>query len=261
MVLLFAGTALGQTVIQDGTSFRRQLQGAPKMNLVDADSTGRLDRSDASGNQYVREAFPIYSQTTQFENLINNAGLALGVADSNANPVDTRQVRLGMLLIKAWLAGTGTVDTTCVARIAIQIRTHLNNQADSASTFAIYRYGVVPAMQATAFAADTSQEGHLYSGVPITEILATPSANTAWSGEYTFLVSGKRNAHGNGFAINGHTYYYPNGMAIPLATLFGREVYSPYTSVRVRVMTFQKGAANLSTGTVGIAVHLIGTPL
>jgi hypothetical protein len=75
------------------------------------------------------------------------------------------------------------------------------------------------------------------------------------------LVSAKRNAHGNSVAINGHTFYYPSGIAIPLQSLFGRDLYSPYTSVRVRVMRVQKGAANLATGTCAVTVHLVGTPL
>jgi hypothetical protein len=109
--------------------------------------------------------------------------------------------------------------------------------------------------------ADTSQQGHLYSGVPQTGIAATPGSNTTWSGEFTLFISAKRNAHGDGLNVNGHTFYYPNGIAIPLQSIFGRDIYSPYTSVRVRLMAAQKGSASLTTATLKYTVHLIGTPL
>jgi len=261
LMVLVALSALAQQTVTDGVRIRGALNGQLQSGMVRGDSTAKIATLDVSGNAYTREAFPALDQNLTFTNFIDNPGLALGAADSNANPLDTHRMRLGMLLIKAVLGGTGTVDTTCVATISVQIRTHLNNQSDSSSVFPIYRYGIVPAMQAILVAADTSVEGHLYSGVPITGVLATPSAQSSWSGEYTFYFSAKRNSHLNSIAVNGHTFYYPNGIAIPLSSLFGRDVYSPYTSVRVRLMRFQKGAASLAGGTLDIKVSLVGTPL
>ena len=218
-------------------------------------------RTNSTGSLLTQEVAPAMDANLTFSSIINNtSGLALAGADSS-EILDTRRMRLGTLLLKGYVSGTGTVDTTVVLRLGIQIRTHLNGGSDSSSTFAIYQYGTVPANVATAAAADTSQQGHIYAGLPLTAINTTPSAITAWSGEATVLVSAKRNAHGNSIAINGHTYYYPSGIAISLESLFGRAIYSPYTSVRVRLMTAQKGAAGLATATFIYQMHLVGTPL
>src|SRR6185436_12161411 len=106
-------------------------------------------KTDASGNAYVTESTPAMDANLTFANIISNqTGLAIGAADSSAIQ-DTHRMRLGMLLIKPVIGGTGTVDTTVVLRIAIQIRTHLNGIDDSLSTFAIYSYGTAPGVTAS----------------------------------------------------------------------------------------------------------------
>lgn len=225
------------------------------------DTTARWLSMDASSNLKTAEQFPAMDANLTFSNITPQASLTIGAAESSA-VLDTHRMRLGMLFIKPIVNGTGAVDTTTIVRLIVQIRTHLNGVDDSMSTAAIYNYGYVPAMNGTAAAAvaDTSVQGHLYSGVPITAQAATPSANTAWSGEFTVLISGKRNAHGSGaggFDVNGHTFYYPNAIAIPISSLFGRDVYSPYTSVRIR----NGGANKPSTAAVTCRVSIVGTPL
>jgi hypothetical protein len=215
-----------------------------------ADTTSRVIRTDASGNVKVVETYPAMDAGFTLPSLIASASIA-GAASDSCQPQDTRRMRLGMLLIKATPTGS---DTTGVVRLIFQVRTHLNGQVDSSSTFAIYQYGYAPSMNGTAAAAtpDTSVQGQLYKGVPVTGVFATPSANTAWSGEFTVLVQAIRNAHGNSIAVGGHTFYYPSGIAISLASLFGRDIYSPYTSIRVR---------NASTQACAVTVSLVGTPL
>jgi hypothetical protein len=227
------------------------------------DSTSVPFQFDSNGNQKVAEAFPLSDQNLTFASIISNASLALGAADSSAI-LDTHRMRLGMLLIKASNGTTtGTADTTVTTRIAIQIRTHLNGGSDSASTFPIYLYGRsdVGAVVTSAGQTDTTSQGHLIDGKPITAVLATPSANSPWSGEYTVVIENKRFAHASSIDVNGHTFYYPSGIAIPLSSIFGRDIYSPYTSVRVRVMTVMKAGANFATQGLAITMHLVGTPL
>jgi hypothetical protein len=216
--------------------------------------------TDADGNLKASEAFPPMDAGFTLPAIINASTLAIGGADSSEIK-DTRRMRLGMLLIKGVLAGTGTVDTTCVARLAIQIRTHLNGAADSNSTFPIYQYGASTLGAGAAATIDTVVQGHIQDGVTLTAISATPGTIATWSGEIAVRISAQRNAYGDAIAINGNTFYYPSGIALPLPSLFGRDIYSPYTSVRVRLMTFQKGAASLTTGTVIVTVSLVGTPL
>jgi hypothetical protein len=253
-ILLLTGSAWGQTtgtntVSRNGYYFNQSTQ----------------QMTDANGNALTKEAFPIPDQQLTFPNVINNAGLAIGAADSNLIALDTHRMRLATLFLKANIlnAGAGTLDTTTTARLAIQIRTQWNGQTDSSSTFAFYQYGYAPSMNGTGagFVADTTIAGHLYAGLPQTGIAATPTANTCWSGEVEIVVSNKRGAHGNSIAINGHTFYYPSGMAIPISSLFGRDIYSPYTSVRVRVLGISTGSATTAAATCAVTIHLAGTPL
>lgn len=265
MALPVAVMVWAQTVQQDGSRTDPGRRGSGQGMLIgginSSDTTFVIPRFNSSGSLQVAEASPAYDTAVGPFTLLDNVTLALGAADSNGTPVDTRRMRLGMLFIKANIQGTGTVDTTTVAQLAIQIRSHLNAGTDSASVFPIYHYGAVPVNVATAVAADTSSQGHLYSAVPFGDALATPQANTAWSGEYVVKINAKRNAHASSVAVNGHTFYYPNGIAIPLSSLFGRDIYSPYTSVRVRVLWVAKGAAVLTGGQVKVSAHLVGTPL
>ena len=147
------------------------------------------------------------------------------------------------------------MDTATTVRLIVQIRTHRGGVDDSLHTYGIYEYGAVPLMNATTLVSDTSVVGHIYKAVPITGILATPSSNTAWSGEFVVLVSRNRvgpGAGGQDVAMGGRTYTYPNSIAIPLNSIFGREIYSPYTSIRIR---------NASTTTCTVSYYLTGTPL
>lgn len=216
---------------------------------------------DANGNAYMVNASPLQDANLTFSSIIARDSLSMGQADSSI-VLDTHAMRLGMLLIKPFsgTGTTGTVDTTCVYRIAIQIRTHLAGASDSSSIFPIYQYGVAAALNATANAADTSAQGQVYDNATLGTYIPSNVIN-AWSGEYTVYISAQRFAYGNSIAVNGNTFYYPNGIAISLQSLFGREIYSPYTSVRVRLLTVQKGSAELSTARIGLQIHLVGTPL
>jgi hypothetical protein len=204
---------------------------------------------------------PAQDQNLTFASIISNASLALGASDSSAI-LDTHAMRLGTLLFKCSNGTTtGTEDTTVTWRVAFQIRTHLNGAADSSSTFAFYEYGNSSIGATATTPGDTTAQGHLLTGTPTTALNATPDANTPWSGEYTLVIAAKRFAHAQAISVNGHTYYYPSGIAIPLSSIFGRDIYSPYTSIRVRVMTCEKANAAFATGGLAITVSLIGTPL
>lgn len=245
-VALLAGVALADFNVRDhGTHFENA-------------STGH--RVNSSGDLTVEESSPAMDANLTFENIIVSTGTALAAADSST-VLDTHRMRLGMLLIKPVVAGTGTVDTTVIVRIAVQIRTHINAQDDSSSTFAVYPYGYAPSMVATTIGADTTWQGHMHKPLGLTAIAANVGPISPWSGEIGLSIQAVRNAHTNSVGVGSHQFYYPSGIAIPLQSLYGRDIYSPYTSVRVRIMTAQKGAASLSTATLAYTVHLVGTPL
>ncbi len=192
-------------------------------------------KTDASGNLYTTESQPPMDASMVFANVINNTALAVAAADSNAAPLDTRRMRLGMLLIKVWPA-IGSAQR--INHIALQIRTHLYGGTDSLSTFVINPYGQGQG-GISATLPDTTQMGHLL----------LPTASVVGSGEIDIATDGAR-VGPNGSAST--IFFWPSGIAIPIQSLYGRDVYSQYTTIRVR---------NLSGPTCAITVHLIGTPL
>lgn len=221
------------------------------------DTTSRALSLDANGNIYNQDASRDRDNNLTFANIValgtpaGTSALAGGAADSSA-VLDTHAMRLGTLLIRAYPAtSSSAVDTSTTVRLIFSVRTHLAGASDSMSVFNIYHYGEVPVMNATSLVADTSVIGHIYNAVPITAVLATPSPQTAWSGEFTVLVSRSRNGM-NQLTLGSHKFQYPAGIAIPLSSLFGRDVYSAFTSVRVR---------NASTTSCDVFVSLIGSPL
>jgi hypothetical protein len=196
-------------------------------------------KTDASGNAYTTESNPEMDANLTFapEQCVNSVSLAAGSADSSG-VMDTHRMRLGMLYIKCTKAATG-VSTT--SRLAISIRGHLNGQSDSSSVFPVFFYGRSDqGVTAIASQLDTTSTGQLVTG----------SASNPWSGEYVIVVDHLRGSPADGVAAV--AFQYPNGIALPLSSIFGREIYNPYTSIRVR---------NLSGPTVNVSISLVGTPL
>lgn len=190
---------------------------------------------DVNGNAYVVESYPAMDANMTYQAIIQNTALAAGSADSSAI-LDTHRMRLGMLLFKI-TPGTGNPGIT---RLAVQVRCHLNGLSDSSSTFAVYLNGGKDTPAIGVGAVDTSNAGHQVTG----------SATAPWSGEFVVTANNNRNSPVNNVAAT--VFSYPNGIAVPLNNLFGREVWSPYTSVRVRV---------ISGNTSAVTVSLVGTPL
>ena len=215
-------------------------------------------KTDAFGNAYIIDSNPNRDANLTFQSVISNTSLAFGAADSNATPLDTHAMRLGMLLFKGVVVSG---DSNDVVRIAVQVRTHLNGNTDSLSTFAIYQYGVSPSLnQTSGVTPDTASVGQLWKSGTTTAVSATPTNSQPYSGEFVVSFRADRMAHATGSVAlpQGREFYYPNGIAIPMNSLFGREIYSPSTTIRVRNIGTRPGAANRA---INITVHLVGTPL
>lgn len=192
-------------------------------------------KTNESGSQHVTETNPDRDANLTFSSIISNTALASGAGDSSA-VLDTHDMRLGMLLFKITPStGTGTL-----TRLAVQVRVHLNGGSDSTATFPIYFNAFKDAPAVVSAAVDTANSGHQLVG----------SATAPWSGEFVVTASSGRNSPGS--AVAATVWSYPNGIAIPLNNIFGREVYAPYISVRVR---------NIVGPTAAVTVHLVGTPL
>ena len=173
-----------------------------------------------------------------FNSIIDPSTLAAGAADSSA-VLDTHRMRLGTLLFKV-VPGTGV---STHYRLAVQVRIHLNGADDSLSTFSVMRdFGGDGLARASTAGADTSAGGHYITG----------SATVPWSGEFVVSAARNRNAPGSGVAAV--AFSYPSGIAVPLSNFYGRDIWAPYISVRVR---------NISSGAFSgvVTVHLVGSPL
>lgn len=190
-----------------------------------------------SGAALGNETSPLSDQNLTFASIINRTSqttiLTLGAGDSSA-VLDTHRMRLGTLLLKC-VPSTGVGRTV---RLAVQVRTHLNGLTDSSSVFPIYMYTQAP----VAVGIDSSNTGHVMDG----------SATAAWSGEFVVTINGNRNEPNTGTPVAALAWSYPNGLALPLQSDSGREFYSPWTSVRIRI---------LSGPSCQVTASLIGTPL
>lgn len=218
-------------------------RGNPVGGMNPADSTFHLipiSGSGTSSGMSVIDPERDRDANILFQSIIDNASIAYNVGDSSAI-LNTHDLAHAVLWIKATpLAG----DTNTVNRLAIQVRGHLNGLSDSSSTFAFYPVGMTNLGITTT--GDSLTEGHNVKGGR-GGVVGAP-----WSGEFVVNIAGSRSAHGSAIAVNGHDWYYPNGIAVPLDNLFGRGWWSPYTSVRVR---------NLTGSAIKVTMHLVGTPL
>lgn len=210
-----------------------------------ADSTARLIPTNAAGTAVPTSDATLAAQTVITKpSIIVNASLAAGAGDTS-QVLDVHTARHMKLLIKATPLGAGA-DTITVIRLIFQFRECWNAQVDSMSLFPEYSYAQVAGPGISATAADTAAAGHLFGGNDF----------TPWSGEYDVYISSKRSAHASSVAVNGHTWYYPNGISLPLDSVFGREARFNQLQVRVR-----NGSSAASAGggkAVSLTVHLLG---
>lgn len=192
-------------------------------------------RTNSTGDVRTQEQSPAMDANLTFSNIIGATTIAVGSADSSAI-LDTHRMRLGMLLIKAVPVGGGT---GLINRLAVQIRVHLNGASDTSSVFAVYQYGSTQVATADA-KPDTINFGHLVTG----------STTTQYSGE--FMVTSDRVRAQTNTGGGANDFRSPQGIAIPLQSLFGRDLYAPYVSVRIR---------NIVGPSCVVTAHLVGTPL
>ncbi len=217
VLLALPVSAWSQVVVNDGASTRQQTGTLVVGGILRADTTGRALTFDSDGNLLTKEQAPLTTANAIHSSIIS-ASLAAAAADSS-DVITVRGLRHMKLLIKAVPGGTGAQGT--IVKMAVQVRTHLNGVADSSSTFAEYPLTMIATLN-SATAADTLSLGHLAIG----------SATVPWSGEFLVQTNNNRNAPGN--AVAAILFHYPNGAAISLDNVYGRDFWADYLSVRVR---------------------------
>lgn len=217
--------------------------GAPLMATQQADTTAKDVGVTSTGGLRFSDESRDRDFTLGWTQLLTGASLTAGAADSSAI-TSTYNLRHMVLCIRLTPArGTANIDTVNTTRLVVQIRTHANGLSDSSSTFAVYQVGLSPL---TGAQPDTVQYGQIYKGISALQ-------NGPYSGEFVVAFHGNRVGVGSIMAATPLLYNYPNGIAIPLDNLFGRDLWLPNMSVRIR-------NATLGTAT-NYTVWLNGSPL
>lgn len=248
--LLFPASASAQAVVGDGQSFRGVLQGQAQVGIVRADSTAKLLTVDSDGNLKVAQSSLDRNYYKTFQ-LINNQLTASGaaMADSSSPQATYDLRRMGLMIYPTAFDSLSTI-----VRLAVQVRAHMTNQADSASSFPWARYSVGRSTTAGNYADSVGHWNSGYTGplTPVQTTTATAAAPYLYPGEIMVTFNFARDdSTANG---NGKPWSFPKGIYLPLVGALGEWFWAPYTSVRVRVIN---GVRNRFR----VRVDMVGSPL
>lgn len=245
-LLLSSVASHAQTVVQNGQKAYSQM-GALSSGITYLDSLGHVVYVDESGRLHVMDDDRDRDKVQLFQDCVgstqNGISLVIGAADSTSSgsPMDVHAYRYLTLLIDPTISAG---DTNTNVRLAFQFRECMNGNQDSTSLFPIYMYGQSP-QGVSATAPDTSASGHIQRG----------NAGAPWSGEYVVTISNNRGQVANSISVNGRVFYYPNNIAIPLDSFFGRPVRFNKLSIRVRNLGY---VATAQSATLTGHIHLLG---
>lgn len=129
------------------------------------------------------------------------------------------------------IPGSGaTGDTTSNIRLAVEVRKHIAQVADSASTFVWSGWNTSPTYAAT----DSIGQGY---GPTIS---SSPGTVALYPGEHLIVFNPKQRGDRN------TDYFFgpPDGIALDLVDSKGQWFWAPYISVRVRVLSGSATVAN-----------------
>ena len=232
LLAALVGTAWGADYA-DGQRAGQVARGTAIGGFQNADTSFKWVRVSTTGGLSVYDEDRDRDKVTLWQNIMSGTNMATTGSDSSG-VLNVAPYRYLKLLLKVTPRGNAAgVSTT---RLAIQFRECMNGLTDSSSAFPEYQYANMIAGQASGNA-DTLNFGHLVTG----------SATVAWSGEYVVSFTANRNAPGNSAAAV--AWSYPNGIAIPLDSFYGRPARFNYLQVRIR---------NLTTVACDYQVHLLG---
>lgn len=190
---------------------------------------------DANGNAYLNEAAKDrdnYVIVPVCDDTLSNGG---GVSASNANVggamaftaesslvIPTYMYHHFTLLMRVVPVFSAAADSAVTYRIAVQVRKHTDQTNDSSSTFA-WTSWTNAALVATADSTGNAGQTFMASGA------------FAGQSERTFVFVGAR-GRGNGNSRQAAAMSWPDGIAVDLIDSRGQWYWSPYTSIRVRII-------------------------
>lgn len=231
-LLAWVGLALADNnVINQGTYFKNAQSGA---------------KTDAYGNAYVNEAskdrdnyqiVPVCDDTLSNGGIVSasnlNVGSGMSFSAESSAVIPTYAFKKFTLLIRVVPAVNGAADSNAVVRIAVQIRKHTDATGDTSSTFAW-----------TSWAGSTNVTTADSASNAGPTLLASGASPNASEKVFNFEIGRGR---GNIRSRQAAAMSWPDGLAVDLIDSKGQWYWSPYTSVRVRVI------GNSTSGTAAAA--------
>ena len=240
VLLALPAALLAQAVVQDGSSYRQNLQAQASGGIVRADSTMKILTVDASGNLVTTTSNPVFNNY-RTGTLINNWLFASTgtMADSNTTPVQAYDLkRMGLFIY-------GIHDSlSTVVRIAVQVRGHTNQNTDSVSTYAWLRWtnaaGIPGGASAGVFRVDSIGQPGGFINIPTTAVQTTNATVAVASpyllpGEFEVIFNVARRDTIDG-TQGGKPFSAPLGYYVPLTGAMGEWFWAPYVTVRARVI-------------------------
>ena len=188
----------------DGQSYRQQLTGSAIVGIRRSDSAAVIPSFDGGNNLLVTEAAPAYTNFLDGSTPIIDDSTAIGMADSST-VLSMGQYRIHALAIR--MQG----NPATYARLAIQIRYHLNAQSDTASVF--------PWLPRSTHAT-VSTDSLNYGGV------VAPTSVAYGRSEFVVTVADDR--------LVASKWGSQANVYIELRDVYGTLFWAPYVSVRIR---------------------------
>ena len=225
---------------QMGTEGRRlggpntSSSGAPQPvvqgGILRADTTFMTQTFDASGNLKVSESSPAHTDFRDGSVAIIDDTTAVGMADSSV-VINMGKYRVQGLAIR--MVGNPSL----WARLAVQVRFHLNSQSDSSSVFPWK-----PRFVTGGYGQDSlsfSNIGH-------------PTAVAFGRTEFVVTVTDDR--------LGASKWGNQANEYIMLRDIFGTEFWAPYISVRIRNLSMTTAVGDGNDTAPAFKVYLTGTP-
>lgn len=248
-LVLVAAVAIAQ-VGGNGAKVNGQFTGQRIAGVSISDTSTRVLRVDPSTGGLIAVDPSRDRDNWNLIPLINNQVSASGInmADSVSVPVPTYAYSRMSLLLK------GNFDSlSTVVRLAIQVRGHYSQIADTSTTFPWYRW---PTRATSNGITDMDSLGHMFVGsyaqAQVTSANA-PFANStgAWPGEFVVKFSmSTTDSLQTGAGKYGAS---PNTMLIPLSDASGAWFQAPYTSIRVRVLSGVRSRFKIRADLIGVS--------
>jgi opacity protein-like surface antigen len=236
LLAVLATAAWAQSIVQDGQTTTRQSSSLGG-HIVRTDSTQDANTGDGNGNVYVREAYPDAGRLWKYQSIIQStlyptyARISTSVLKGPQADSSLAKDMLGANRMALALSYT-LRDSTSMALLGIQVRTHLTDNTDSVSTFIWPGWGT--STDITGAIKDSSCSS--------IDPLAGVNSAGIFMGDTVNALIGERPVWLHQTNVQRYRW-------IPLMSQRGEWLAAPYVSVRVRIIRLYGTSGVARTGT------------